>query len=136
MVCLFYDKLLVAGNLCSIGIMIGVLGPLAYNGSKIIEALKGQAYHLGIATILWAFCCGIAAFILKAKYEGAMMTSTSRSVYSGPRGNEEEATPMEIDECSEVVSTSPALKRPRSAGTTPNGNTYGTIKEGVADSKL
>ena len=72
----FYDKVLVLGNLCSIGVVASILGQLCYNGSKILEALKGQAFKLGIATILRAFCCGIAAFILKEKYETAMMAST------------------------------------------------------------
>ena len=93
LVCQFYDKMVVVGNLCSIGIVVGVLGQLAYNGTKILEALKGQAYRLGLATILRAFCCGIAAFILKAKYDGAMMTSTSRTGCAGLGRDEEEAMP-------------------------------------------
>ena len=48
----FYDKILMVGNLCSIGVVAGILGQLFYNGTKILEALKGQAFKLGIATIL------------------------------------------------------------------------------------
>ena len=98
---LFYDKIVVAGNLCSIGVMAGILGQLVYNGTKILEALKGQAYKLGIATILQAFCCGIAAFILTAKYEGAMMASTTGRGRRTPRRDEEE--PMNVDQGLEEV---------------------------------
>ena len=74
----------------------GILGQLFYNGSKILEALKGQAFKLGIATILRAFCCGIAAFILKEKYKMAMMTSTQDRNRRSAQGDEEE--PMEVDQ--------------------------------------
>ena len=131
-----YDKMLVVGNLCSIGIVLGVLGQLAYNGTKIIEALKGQAYQLGLATILRAFCCGIAAFILKAKYDDAMTTSTSRTVNSSSERDEEVFTPMDIDDCSDVISMGLATKRPRSEGTAPCGGTSGSAKEEGAGSKL
>ena len=98
---MFYDKVVVAGNLCSIGVLAWILGQLTYNGSKILDALKGQAFKLGIATILRAFCCGIAAFILKAKYEGAMMASTAGRGRSSPGRDEEE--PMDVDPSPEEV---------------------------------
>ena len=72
----FYDKVLVLGNLCSIGVVAGILGQLCYNGTKILEALKGQAFKLGIAAILRAFCCGIASFITKEKYGEALRIPT------------------------------------------------------------
>ena len=98
---MFYDKIVVAGNLCSIGVLAWIFGQLTYIGSKILDALKGQAFKLGIATILRAFCCGIAAFILKAKYEGAMMASTTgRGRSSSGRDKEE---PMEVDPSPEEV---------------------------------
>ena len=98
---MFYDKIVVAGNLCSIGVLAWILGQLTYNGSKILDALKGQAFKLGIAMILRAFCCGIAAFILKAKYEEAMMASkTGRGRSSSGRDEEE---PMEVDPSPEDV---------------------------------
>ena len=55
-----YDKLVRAGNFCSIGIVLWVRSQLGYNGTQIVLALKEQAYKLGLATILRAFCCGIA----------------------------------------------------------------------------
>ena len=63
-----YDKLVIARNFCSIGIVFWVLSQLGYNGTQIVKALKDQAYKLGLATILRAFCCGIAAFITNHKY--------------------------------------------------------------------
>ena len=73
---------------------------------------------------------------MKAKYDGAMTTSTSRTVHLSSGRDEEEATPMDIDECSDVISTSPAPKRPRSEGTAPYGGTSGSAKEEGADSKF
>ena len=92
----FYDKVLVLGNLCSIGVVAGILGQLCYNGTKILEALKGQAFKLGIAAILRAFCCGIASFITKEKYGEALRTSTQDRNRWSRRKDEEE--PMEVDQ--------------------------------------
>ena len=50
------------------GIVLWVLRQLGYNGTQIVKALKEQTYKLGLATILRAFCCGIAAFITNPKY--------------------------------------------------------------------
>ena len=69
-----YGKLLIAGNFCSIGIVLWAIGQLGYNGSKIVTALKTQSYQLGLATIIRAFCCGIAAFLLKSKYDKVLVT--------------------------------------------------------------
>ena len=49
--------------------MLWALSQLGYNGSKIVSALKEQAYNLGLVTILRALCCGVTAFLLKPKYE-------------------------------------------------------------------
>ena len=92
----FYDKVLVLGNLCSIGVVIGILGQVCYNGSKILEALKGQAFQLGIAAILRAFCCGIAPFLIKEKYGEALRTFTQDRNRWQRRNDEEE--PMDIDQ--------------------------------------
>ena len=62
-----YGKLLIIGNFCSIGIRLWAICQLGYNGSKIVTALMTQSYQLGLATIIRAFCCGIAAFLLKSK---------------------------------------------------------------------
>ena len=54
---------------------------MGYNGTQIIKALKDQAYKLGLATILRAFCCGIAAFMTNPKYAdvpGSHMNNASR----------------------------------------------------------
>ena len=69
-----YGKLLIARNFCSIGIVLWAIGQLGYNGSKIVTALKTQSYQLGLATIIRAFCCGIAAFLLKSKYDKVLVT--------------------------------------------------------------
>ena len=74
LVCQVYGKLLIAGNFCSIGIILWAIGQLGYNGSKIVMALKTQSYQLGLATIIRAFCCGIAAFLLKSKYDKVLVT--------------------------------------------------------------
>ena len=49
--------------------MLWALSQLGYNGSKIVSALKEQAYNLGLVTILRVLCCGVTAFLLKPKYE-------------------------------------------------------------------
>ena len=54
------------------------IGQLGYNGSKIVTALKTQSYQLGLATIIRAFCCGIAAFLLKSKYDNVLVTHAQR----------------------------------------------------------
>ena len=43
-----------------------------------MKALKKQAYQFGLATILRAFCCCIAAFILKSKYDNVLVTHAPR----------------------------------------------------------
>ena len=43
-----------------------------------MKALKDQAYKLGLATILRAFCCGIAAFILNPKYDDVPVNQVQR----------------------------------------------------------
>ena len=131
---LFYDKIVVAGNLCSIGVVAGILGQLIYNGTKILEALKGQAYKLGIATILRAFCCGIAAFILKAKYEGAMMASTTGRGRRIPRRDEEE--PMDVDQGLEEVRGSSYPQPTGSESATILRSSRGAAKEEEAHSRF
>ena len=69
-----YGKLQIVGNFCSLGIWLWAICQLGYNGSKIITALKTQSYQLGLATIVRAFCCGIAAFLLKSKYDKVLVT--------------------------------------------------------------
>ena len=69
-----YGKLLIAGNFCLIGIVLWAISQLGYNSTQIVKALKKQAYQLGLATILRAFCCGIAAFLLKSKYDKVLVT--------------------------------------------------------------
>ena len=73
-----YDKIVLAGNFCSIGIVLWVLSQLGYNRTQIVKALKDQAYKLGLATILRAFCCGIAAFILNPKYDDVPVNQVQR----------------------------------------------------------
>ena len=63
-----YDKFVLAGNFCSLGIVFWVLGQLWYNGTQIVGALKKQAFNMGLGTILRAFCCGIVAFVTNPKY--------------------------------------------------------------------
>ena len=51
-----------------LGIVLWVLGQLGYNRTQIINALKEHTFKIGLATILHAFCCGIAAFVKNPKY--------------------------------------------------------------------
>ena len=69
-----YDKFILAGNFCSLGITFWVLGQLWYNGTKIIESLKKKAFKTGVGTILRAFCCGITTFMTSTKYSQALGT--------------------------------------------------------------
>ena len=62
-----YDKFVLAGNFCSLGIVLWVLGQLGYNGTQIISALKERAFKMGLSTILRAFCYGIVAFMTNPK---------------------------------------------------------------------
>ena len=93
--CQVYDKLVIAGNFCSIGIVLWVLSQLGYNGTQIVKALKDQAYKLGLATILRAFCCGIAAFILKSKYDNMLVTQARRPSRQGSAKDVEAAISQE-----------------------------------------
>ena len=131
---MFYDKVVVAGNLCSIGVLAWILGQLTYNSSKILDALKGQAFQLGIATILRAFCCGIVAFILKAKYEGAMMASTMGGGRRIPRRDEEE--PMDVDPDPEEVPRSSHPQPKVSEAASILRNPGGIANEGEAQSRF
>ena len=90
-----YDKLMIAGNFCSIGIVLWVLSQLGYNGSQIVKALKKQAYQLCLATILRAFRCGIAAFILKCKYDNMLVTHAQRPSRQGSAKDVEAAISQE-----------------------------------------
>ena len=85
-----YGKLLIAGNFCSIGIILWAISQLGYNGSKIVKALKTQSYQLGLATIIRAFCCGIAAFLLKSKYDKVLVTYGQKP--SGPDSDKDVET--------------------------------------------
>ena len=83
--------------------MLWALSQLWYNGSKIVSALREQAYNLGLVTILRALCCGVTAFLLKPKYEDiwALGPRSARDVEGAgeplgvswtSRGRQEEAT--------------------------------------------
>ena len=63
-----YDRFILIGNFCSLGIVLWIVGQLGYNGTKIIDSLKQHAFNTGIGTILRAFCCGVAVFITNPKY--------------------------------------------------------------------
>ena len=73
-----YDKIVLAGKFCSIGIVLWVLSQLVYNGTQIVKALKDQAYKLDIAMILRTFCYGITAFILNPKYDNMPVNQVQR----------------------------------------------------------
>ena len=95
LVCQVYDKIVLAGNFCSIGIVFWVLSQLGYNGTQIVKALKDQAYKLGLATILRAFCCGIAAFILNPKYDDVPVNQVQRLPRQGSARDVEAALSQE-----------------------------------------
>ena len=80
-----------AGSFCPIGIVFWALSQLGYNGTQIVKALNKQAYQLGLATILRAFCCVIAAFILKSKYDNVLVTHAQRPSRQGSAKNVEAA---------------------------------------------
>ena len=73
-----WAKIVLAGNFCSLGIVLWVLIQLGYNGTQIVKALKDQAYKLSLARILQAFCCGIAAFIINPKYANVPVNQVQR----------------------------------------------------------
>ena len=75
-----YNKLVVTGSFCSIGIVLWALSQLGYNRTQIVKALKEQAYKLGLVTILRALCCGVTAFLLKSKYDNVWATQAQRSL--------------------------------------------------------
>ena len=63
-----YDKLVIARNISSLGVICYLIGQLWYNGSKIIKSLKIREFQPNLTAILRAFCCGIAAFVVSPKY--------------------------------------------------------------------
>ena len=73
--------------------MLWAISQLGYNGTQIVKALKKQAYQLGLATILRAFCCGIAAFLLKSKYDKVLVTHAQRPSRLGSAKDMEAADP-------------------------------------------
>ena len=78
-----------------IGIVLWALSQLGYNGTQIMKVLKEQVYQLGLATILRAFCCGIAAFILKSKYDNVLVTHAQRPSIQGSAKDVEAAISQE-----------------------------------------
>ena len=75
--------------------MFWILSQLGYNGNQIVKVLKKQAYQLGLVTILRAFCCGIAAFILKSKYDNVLVTHAQRPSRQGSTKDVEAAISQE-----------------------------------------
>ena len=67
-----YDKLVIAGNISSLGVVFYLIEQLWYNGSKIIKSLKVLEFHSNLTAILRAFYCGIAAFVVSPKYSQAI----------------------------------------------------------------
>ena len=63
-----YDKLVVAGNISSLGVMCYIISQLWYNGMKIVQFLRLREFKTSISTILWALCCRVAAFMVSPKY--------------------------------------------------------------------
>ena len=63
-----YDRFVVIGNFCLLGIVFWVVSQLWYNDTQIVESLKQQRFNTGIGTVLRAFCCGDAAFVPNPKY--------------------------------------------------------------------
>ena len=63
-----YDKLVIARNISSLGVICYLIGQLWYNGSKIIKSLKIWKLPPNLTALLRAFCCGIAAFVVSPKY--------------------------------------------------------------------
>ena len=68
LVCTMYDKLVIAGNITSLGIICYIIAQLWYNGLKIIKSLKLRDFQPNLSAILRAFCCGVAAFVVSLKY--------------------------------------------------------------------
>ena len=110
-----YGKLLIAGNFCSIGIVLWAISQLGYNGTQIVKALKKQAYQLGLATILRAFCCGITAFLLKSKYDNVLVTHAQRPPRPGSAKDVEAADSQDdqMDEEWTIPSDDKTLERKR-----------------------
>ena len=92
-VCQVYNKLIITGSFCSIGIVLWALSQLGYNGTQIVKALKEQAYKLGLATILRALCCGITAFLLKPMYDNVWIPQAQRPLGYSFTQDVEAATP-------------------------------------------
>ena len=60
--------MVIAGNISSLGVICYIIGQLWYNGTKIIQSLKLDIFKTSITTILSAFCCRVAAFVVNPKY--------------------------------------------------------------------
>ena len=97
LVCTMYDKLVIAGNISSLGVIIYLVGQLWYNGSKIIQSLKIREFQPTFTAILQAFCCGIASFVVSSKYSQAIQQQ--KDVEGGHQGSlseEEDSTTVPI----------------------------------------
>ena len=67
-----YNKLVIAGNISSLGVIYYLIGKLWYNGSKIIKSLKIREFQPTFTATLRAFCCGVASFVISPKYSQAI----------------------------------------------------------------
>ena len=81
-----YDKMVIAGNISSFGVICYLIGQLWYNGTKVIQSLKLWAFKTSITTVLRAFCCGVATFVINPKY--SQIPGTKENVEEGLQGPE------------------------------------------------
>ena len=92
-----YDKLVIAGNISSLGVIIYLVGQLWYNGCNLIQSLKIREFQPTFTAILQAFCCGIASFVVSFKYSQAIRQH--EDVEGGCQGSlseDEDSTTMPI----------------------------------------
>ena len=92
-----YNKLVIAGNISSLGVIIYLVGQLWYNGSKIIQSLKIREFQPTFTAMLRAFCCGVASFVISPKYSQAIRQQ--EDVEGGCQGSlseEEDSTTVPI----------------------------------------
>ena len=75
-----YNKMVIAGNISSLGVICYIICQLWYIGTKIIQSLTLQEFKTSITTILRAFFCGVAVLV----------TNCRCSLVSGPPEDVEE----------------------------------------------
>ena len=92
-----YDKLVIAKNMSSLGVISYIIGQLWYNGTEIVQSLKLRDFHPNLTAILRAFCCRVATFVVSPKYAQVIRQQKDlEEGLLGPIGADEDSGSMPV----------------------------------------